>query len=140
MGVSITSKNGVHSFDMGNGGFFILRTSIAYALDKEFGENFSKITSCRTHKDYEDNDRRAEEIINAKGLDKEYEEVLDFLYASDSEGKASYRACGKIYELIKDIDYSGKGFRYAAYQHNDYEEFKDFLKDCYSHRKNMEWW
>ena len=30
-------------------------------------------------------------------------------------------------------------FRYASQMFNDYEEFKLFLKECYSHRRNMYW-
>ena len=63
--------------------------------------------------------------------------VLDFLYAPDEDGKISYKTCRKIYELIKDVDFGGKCFRYAAHVHNDYEEFKMFLKECVSHRRNM---
>lgn len=54
--------------------------------------------------------------------------------------KFSVTVCGKIYNLIKDIDFGDKGFRYAIYRRNDYEEFKKFLKDCYSKRKNMVWY
>lgn len=58
---------------------------------------------------------------------------------SDLKGSISYKTCGKIYYLIKDIDFT-TGFRYAAYMHNDFEEFKEFLLDCYSKRKKMRWY
>lgn len=66
-------------------------------------------------------------IINRKSLDKDYADVIDFLYASDCNGKISYKTCRKIYNLIKDKRFDRKGFRYAAYMHNDYGEFKEFV-------------
>ena len=139
MGVSITSKNSIYDFDMGYGGFFSLRKNIALALDKDFGENYSLLVKCVTERQFAENDRVAEYIINNKHLDREYKDVLDFLYMPDTGGSISYKACGKILSLIKDVSYEGQGFRYAAYRHNDYEEFKEFLKDCYSKRKSMRW-
>ena len=140
MGVSISAKNASYSFDMGGGGFFNLRKNIAYALDNDFGEVYAQIIKCYTSEECRDNDRKAEEIINSKHLDDEYTDVLDFLYESDCSGKISYKTCKKIYDLIKDIDFGDKGFRYAMYSHNDYEEFKAFLKECYSHRRTMYWY
>lgn len=122
---------------MGYGGFFNLRKNIALALDEEFGENYALLGNCYTVDDYNKNDMAANSILERKHLD---EDVVDFLYASDTEGKISYKVCGKIYNLIKDIDFGDKGFRYAIYRRNDYEEFKKFLKDCYSKRKNMVWY
>ena len=44
------------------------------------------------------------------------------------------------YFMLYNFDFGDKCFRYGAYANNDWEEFKIFLKDCYSHRKNMEWY
>ena len=137
MGVSISATNSIYEFDMGYGGFFNLRKNIAIALDKEFGENYALLGNCYTVDDYNKNDEVANAILERKHLD---EDVVDFLYASDTDGKISYKVCGKIYNLIKDIDFGDKGFRYVAYRSNDYEEFKEFLKDCYSKRKSMVWY
>lgn len=139
MGVSISAKNATYSFDMGGGGFFNLRKNIAYALDKDFGENYEQLILCHSKEACDANDREAERIINSKHLDDEYACVLDFLYASDCGGKINYKTCKKIYDLIKDIDFGDKCFRYGILVHNDYDEFKSFLKECYSHRRNMYW-
>lgn len=136
MGISITAKNSSYDFDMGYGGFFNLRKNIALALDEEFGKNYALLGKCWTEKKFAENDRISEKIINKKNLDTD---IVDFLYMPDTEGKISYRVCGKIYDLIKDIDFKNKGFRYAAYRHDDYEEFKKFLKECYSNRRKMSW-
>ena len=140
MGVTITATNSKYEFDMGYGGFFNLRRRIALALDKNFGENYSDLGTCHTEEQFRANDKVAEMIIAQKKLDEKYPDVIDFLYASDCEGKASYKTCRKIYNLIKDVDFGGLGFRYAAYMHNDYDEFKEFLKECATRRRNMRWY
>ena len=124
---------------MGAGGFFALRKNIALAMDKEFGENYALLGQCITDAEYAENDRKAEHIIRSKKLDERYMDVLAFLYKPDTEGSISYQTCGKIYKLIKDIDFAGKGFQYATYRRDDYEEFKAFLKECYSRRRMMRW-
>ena len=124
MGVTITATHSPYEFDMGYGGFFNLRKNIAFALDEEFGENYAL------------NDEVANRIIEKKNLNPD---IISFLYQPDTEGKISYKICKQIYDIIKDVDFKEKSFRYAILRHNDYEEFKMFLKDCYSHRKQMRW-
>ena len=140
MGVSISANNSKYTFDMGYGGFFNLRKNIALSLDTEFGENYALMSKCISEREYKKNDMDSEKIINMKKLDVKYSDVIDFLYAPDTGGKISYRTCRKIHDLIKDIDFTGKGFRYAAYRENDYDEFKNFLLECYSKRRNMVWY
>ena len=42
--------------------------------------------------------------------------------------------------LIKDINFGDKIFVYGAHSDGkDYEYLKDFLRECYSHRRNMRW-
>lgn len=88
MGVSISATNSIYDFYMGYGGFFNLRKNIAFALDKEFGENYALLGSCFTEEEYSENDRVANLILERKPLD---EDILEFLYASDTEGKISYK-------------------------------------------------
>ena len=139
MGVSIKATNGIYSFDMGYGGFFNLRKNIAIALDPEFGDHYAKLLYRHSKEEFSTPDRKAEEIINRKHLDEDYADVLDFLYASDESGAISHRTCKKIYDLIKDIDFGNRCFRYTIHAHNDYDEFKEFLRDCYSWHKKMRW-
>ncbi len=42
MGITITATNSTYEFDMGYGGFFVLRRNIARALDKEFGDTYEE--------------------------------------------------------------------------------------------------
>lgn len=140
MGVTITATNSTYTFDMGCGGFFNLRKNIALALDKEFGENYALLGKCSTEKQFEENDKNAEIIINKNHLHENHKDIIDFLYMSDCGGKVSYKTCKQIFEIIKNVDFGNKGFRYAKYSNNDYEEFKGFLKECYSKHRNMRWY
>lgn len=137
MGVTITATNPKYEFDMGYFGFLQLRKEIALALDEEFGRNYANLAHCHTEKEYEANDEAANRIIQENHLDR-YADVLDFLYMPDSEGEVGYKTCGNILRLIRNRKNS-TGFRYGAMQHNDWEEFREFLQDCYSHHKKMRW-
>lgn len=137
MGVLITATHSKYSFDTGAFGFFNLRKNIAIALDEEFGKHYEKLIFCHTKEDYDIFDRVTNRMAARLRLDFD---ILDFLFASDVEGSVSYKTCKKIYELIKDIDFGTRGFRYGAYQHNDYEEFKLFLKECYRYKRKMRWY
>lgn len=140
MGVTISATNSSYVFEMGYGGFFNLRKNIAMALDKEFGENYADLSSCLTESQFANNDKKAYRIIRKNHLKDDYEDVIEFLYASDRGGSISHKTCQSILELIKDIDYGNKGFQYANRSSNDYEAFKKFLKECYSKRRKMKWY
>ena len=124
---------------MGAGGFFNLRANIADLFDEQFGEHYRKLSECHDQTEYEEHDRIANEILSHPRFQDEDADILDFLYASDLDGKIGYKTCEKLYNLIKDHDFGKKCFRYAAYAYNDYEELKSFLKECYSHRRNAYW-
>ena len=143
MGITITCTNSKYDFDMGYGGFFNLRKNIALCLNKEFGENYAMLSKCISKAQFEENDRNAEYLISKHHLDDEYADILDFLYASDCDGKINYKTCKQIEELLKanynKLDLASKSFRYGCAAHNDYVEFMEFLRDCYKYHKNMEW-
>lgn len=141
MGITICATNESRSFYMGYGGFIALRNNIALAFNKKFGEHYKTLPfCCFSQSGIEAYDKMANQIIETEHLEKKGADVLDFLYASDCGGKVGYKTCKKIYDLIKDIDFGGKIFTYAAYSDGkDYEHFKEFLLNCYKHRRNMRW-
>lgn len=138
MGVTIFAKNSKTDFHMGYGGFFSLRKNIAKAIDADFGEHYATLIHCHTKEEYQAFDEKANRLLSEKRINN-MNDVLDFLFMPDTDGKINYRTCGKIYELIKTVDFGGKCFTYAAYAKDDYERFKGFLKECYSKRRNMYW-
>lgn len=140
MGINITATNSKYSFDMGYGGFYHLRKNIALAYDKDFGKHYANLIYCHTLKEFEKHDRISEKIINRLDPEEKDSDIFDFLYASDCEGKISYKTCKKIYDLIKDIDFGDKSFIYSSLSDGkDYEYFKSFLKECYTHKRQMRW-
>lgn len=140
MGVSITAKNSKYSFDGGYGQFCLLRENIALAFDKEFGEHYATLRKCFMNDDIKLFNEKANRILSNGRFKDEDVDIIDFLYASDCGGSISYKTCKKIYDLIKDIDYKGHHINYHAYaSDNDYENFKEFLLDCYKHRRKMVW-
>ena len=141
MGVDISANKSNRCFHCGGGGFFSLRKNIALAYDKELGEHYANmISALGIGGRMEEYNKKTNEIL-ADGRFKEDDyDILDFLYASDCEGKASHKTCKKIYNLIKDIDFGDKIFTYAAWSDGkDYEYFKEFLLECYRHRRKMRW-
>lgn len=142
MGFTITAKNSTQQFSGGYGGFICLRTEIALAFNKKFGEHYKTLPSCCfSNERLEAYNKKANEIIATENLEENGADILDFLYASDCDGSISYKTCKKIYDLIKDIDFGNKIFTYGAYSDGkDYEHFKEFLLDCYKHRRKMVWY
>ena len=140
MGFCIYANGSDRSFDGGMGGFMSLRNNIAKAYDREFGEHYATLRRCITDGDYGEFDKKTNKILSDLRFKDEDEDILDFLFASDCEGEISHRTCKKIYDLIKNIDFDGQIFTYAAYSDGkDYEDFKAFLLDCYRHRRKMRW-
>lgn len=139
MGVCLTSRKSDYSFDMGFGGFHNLRANIASAWDKELGEAYDDMAMAMLcPKEYNE---RINSIISNDRFKDEDEDILDFLFQSDCEGKCGYKTCGKIYNLIKNIDFEGKIFTYYARSDGkDYERLKLFLKECYQKRRMMIWY
>lgn len=137
MGLCITGnyKNSI-SLDGGYGMLKTIREEVAKAWDKEFGKHYATLKYCN---DYEEFDKRANQILKNERFKKEDKDILDFLYACYCDGQISYKTCKKIYELIKDTNCK-YCLRYVAYSNNDWEDFKQLLKECYSHRSNLVWY
>ena len=139
MGLTIYANNEPISFDMGGGGFFDLRLNICKIFDKELGEVYSEIPlAFGIHNEI---NKRINEILSDDRFSDDDEDIVDFLFASDCEGKISHKTCKKIYDLIKDIDFGNSYFQYINRRkpEGDYEAFKRFLKNCYSNHRKMRW-
>ena len=136
MGLIITGKSSKIELSGGYGMLLTIRELVAKAFDKEFGEHYARLR--HTIDDIEDFDKTTNEILSHSRFKDEDADIIDFLFASDCGGKINYKTCKKIYELIKNI----KGnvvLRYRYYSNNDWEDFKQLLKDCYSNKCNLTW-
>ena len=139
MGLTLQSKGSQIDLSGGYGMFIKIRTRVATAWDKEFGEHYSKLHLIWSDEDFKKFDKRTNEILKDERFKDEDEDLLDFLFASDCGGNCSYKTCKKIYDLIKDIKDDKLQLRYTIDSKNDWEDFKQLLLDCYSNRTNLTW-
>ena len=143
MGLSIRGNyKGSIELDGGYGMLETIRNQVAKEWDKEFGEHYATLRYCNTENDFAMFTIKANKIINSGRLrekTKQDADILDFLFASDYGDTISYKTCKKIYELIKDTK-CNYCLRYAAYSNNDWEDFKQLLRECYSHRSKLVWY
>ena len=140
MGLTI-SGNYENSIELsgGYGMLRVIRNAIALAFDKEFGEHYSKLGTLSGKDEYKEFNRKANEILRDERFKDEDEDIVRFLFMPDCDGKIGYKTCKKIYELIKD-DNKERCLRYAIDSDNDWQDFKQLLKDCYSYRCNLVWY
>lgn len=132
MGICLYNKE--YEMDMGYFTFAQLRTVIAKLLNEEFGENYSLLRRCITKKDFKENDKIANSLIAKYNLD---EDVVNFLYQSDCNGKITYKTCRKIYKLIKDYD---DNFMYGyVHSNHSFNYFKEMIKNCVDKRRMLFW-
>lgn len=141
MGLTLTTKDKEISFNMSASGFFRLRYNIALAYDEEFAKQYAKLPYCLSDEESKEIIACINKILQDDRFSDEDNDLLDFFFASDCEGEASYKVCEKMYHLIKDIDFGKRSFIYVAYSDgNDYEHLKEFLKKCSSQHSNMIWY
>ena len=131
MGICLMANNrkGPFEWDMGYGSFFYLRKTVGDALADNAYEAWLK-TDDKTPKDKL---HRLCEIFHMLVGDA----VYDFLTQSDCEGELSYKQCGELYNVIKDIKVDGY-FGYTRCAHS-FDDFKELIRYCYSHRTKLVW-
>ena len=141
MGLTITSKikNCNIELDGGYGMFMVLRQAIAKLYDKEFGEHYETLSKCFFKEHFDEFNKKANEILRNDRFKDEDEDIVDFLYMSDCNGKIGYKTCKKLYNLLKYYK-SDVPLRYAYYSKNDWEDLKELLLQCYKHRANLYWY
>jgi hypothetical protein len=141
MGITISSKN--HSIDMGCGGFNRLRNKVAELTGKEIGEHYAYLDKGMFL--YGEARKMFFSEYNKKISELEEQlkiphGILDFLYASDCEGKITYGKCKQIYKAIENYD---DDILYGYCGRSDCAKFKDFkeiVKDCINNKCSMEWY
>ena len=140
MGLTITSnyKDAI-SLDGGYSMLFKIRKIVAKAYDTEFGILYAKFLD--NWIDMEDRSQTVQQLndlLSDSRFKEEDHDILDFLFEDDEQGQISYKTCYKIYNLIKD-DTGHYQLRYAFYSKNDWEDFKNLLLGCYSHKASLRW-
>lgn len=133
MGVTIYANNSDLSFDCSYSGFYRLRCAVCKLYNKDLFDLYAS---------WYIDDKNVQQINNLLSECDEDDQILDFLFQSDCDGSISYKACKEIYDLIKDISEEEAGIhniRYGAYYQDDWEQFKQLLKECYSRRRKLRW-
>ena len=143
MGITIRSKN--HNIDIGTGGFFRLKKTIAGFTNKEISDHYNILLSEEyihmVYHGFEEYDKKTEELYEK--YKKEYGKVIDFLYASDITAKMTYGCAKQILKVIGDrtdlddmvIGYAGWGEHAARFR-----DFRMILKDAVETKKGFKWY
>lgn len=146
MGIHMTSNyKGAPSLDGSCSMLFRIRSRLAKAWDAEFGEHYSKLLSIWREEDFKAFDRRTEQILSDSRFTDEDDDLIEFWFMSDCEGKVHYKTCKKLADLLtlvfanETIDFAQNSLRYQAYSGHDWEDLMTLFKGCYSHRANLIW-
>jgi len=138
MGITIDSKR--FSCDMGYGGFKRFRDLVAEKVDADFYRHYIQIAEVKVmlltgdkRKDFFDKyDAKTNEYVD-KGIITQ--EVANFLYQSDCDGKVDRKQAKQIYKLIQDCD-DNISFGYSG--RKDCATMKD-MKNIFSDGTSVRW-
>lgn len=135
MGVTIRNKGSY--VDLTYSGMFNLRKEIASIYSTSFRDFYEDW--CEGKYTNEEGNKMLEKYFIDGTLKEEDEMVLDFLFASDCEGKLPYKSCRRLYTIIKDYD-TNKIFGYCGRpQKGTFEEFKKVVECSAKNRLVMFW-
>lgn len=141
MGLTITSKIKDCKIHL-DGGYSILHTiriEVAKLYDEEFGQLYEEyFTNSMTKEECNLYISKMNELLKDDRFKDEDTDLLEFLFASDCEGKIGYKTCKKVYDLLKDST-CNYCLRYAFYSNNDWDDLRELLLQCYKHRANLIW-
>ncbi len=141
MGVDIGTKR--ISVSMGYGSFLTFRTEVAKAFSDEFGQKYRKYIddSLRAYTCFLNSD------TELARLDKEFnsylktvdidDDVVDFLFQPDSEGKITYKTARKVRDLCRKSKCKNK-FGYVSDQRS-MTEMAEIFDAAVKHRCNVRW-
>lgn len=141
MGLTIFNKVKDCNIELSGGYGMLLdiRREVANLYDREFGKHYEILGSrFMTEEDYKKWNTTANLILNDERFKDEDEDLLDFLFAPDCDGKISYKTCKKVYDLLLKSKATCP-LRYAFYSHNDWDDLRKLLLICYKHRANLYW-
>ena len=141
MGLTIYSKHLSH--DLGSGGFYRLRKTIAERCPDDIREHYMLLADHyfalqSIDPGLKNYDSKTERIYQKNRV--KYGKVIDFLWASDLECKLTYGTAGQLLHIIGDYDdniiygYAGWGDKAMRFHH-----FKEILTDAYQSKSKWGW-
>lgn len=125
---------------LGYSDMFYIRDEIAHLYDKEKSLNgeFSRLYHRQLEGITEGSDwwkQYNEELNNMEKEKNLSPKLLDFLYASDCEGKVTYGTCGIVYKLLQKSELDAK---FGFYNLSVYDLML-FFKEAYDNKSGVEW-
>ena len=144
MGLTIKSPNS--SIDVSYGGFYRLRSAIAYMISDEFGKAYDALFDRPSEEEEKSISERLNRMIaeyeSAHGA--KYDCVFEFLFAPDTGGALSYGGCRTLQALIL-MSHSGEWFNALLIGYAGWErpatgaDFMRLLDECGRERKPLKW-
>lgn len=141
MGLTIYSKN--LSNDLGSGGFYRLRKTIAGLCPDEIKKHYMLLADHYYDIQIEDPGFKKYDAETERIYQKyrsKYGKVIDFLWAPDLDYELTYGTAGQLLRLIGDYDdaiiygYAGWGDNAMRFHH-----FKEILADAYQTKSKWGW-
>ena len=140
MGVTIRSPK--NNIDMGYGGFQRLRLTIAKLCPKEITDHYEYLINnlFRLSRNKVESDLYDKETERLYSKYKNYNKVMNFLYAPDIDAQLSYGTAKQLLKVIGNYDddviygYAGWGDDAARFA-----DFKKILQDCVELKKPLKW-
>ena len=136
----ITIRNKNKSIDMGYGGFFNLRKNIAGIFSPDFKEFYEEWTKPSSKITDEEGNFKLMEFYNKGVFNDNDDDILNFLFASDCDGKISAKTCKKLYNRIRDYD---DNILYGYIGRPDcakFSDFKEIVADCAKNHLVLSWY
>lgn len=137
MGLTLQSKN--YETEIGYGGFFNLRHTVAKLISPEVGELYSSLMDSFCDKEFiKKYNKRLSEL--SKEYNHKYDKVIDFLNMPDCDGIIWAKTCRDIYEIIKNYD---DDICYGYCGREDpcmFADFKRIIKDAIDTKGFVKWY
>ena len=139
MGVYLGTKR--IEIGMGYGTFMQFRKEVANAVSEAFGATFSQYLSDSMEAYFKGDKAKAKELekqfdeyVSVAGID---EDVVDFLFLPDCEGKIDYKVARKIRDLCR----KSKCEESFGYSRNKMtmREISEIFDDAVKHHCNVSW-
>lgn len=139
MGVTIGTNR--IEISMGYGSFSRFRRGVAKAFSQEFGEAYNsyidkslRIYISGTEEELKKLDKKFNDYLKTVDIDND---IVDFLFQPDCEGKIGYKTAGKIRDLCR-ISKSDEYFGYDR-DRRSMSEMAEIFNDAYKHRCQVKW-
>lgn len=127
MSVSISSKDENQYLELSYSDFFKIRNEIAYQLSKSLGDCYKKIMDGPSPSLDDDLTKEASKVRD------DCQDVVEFIFASDCGGMIDSETCGKVFQLLKNIEFDD------PFKFKDIDKLIALCFYCYMTSQPMLW-